>query len=62
MLIVHISIFLQDSIDMYSLGNVRYLRGQSADPLVLQRVTHIAYSHRPDVIEKMIQYKLFIMV
>jgi len=28
------------------------LTGLSADPLVLQRITHIAYNHRPDLITK----------
>ena len=37
---------------MFSLGHVRYLTGLSADPFVLQRITHIAYNHRPDVVTK----------
>ena len=34
-----------------SLEHVRYLRGLTADPLILQRITHIVYNYRPDVVE-----------
>ncbi len=36
----------------FFLGQVRHLTGLSAEPLVLQRLTHVIYNYRPDVVTK----------
>ncbi len=34
------------------LGQVRNLTGRSAEPFFLQRLTHVIYNYRPDVVTK----------
>ncbi len=37
---------------LFFLGQVRHLTGLSAEPLILQRLTHVIYNYRPDVVTK----------
>lgn len=34
------------------LEQVRYLSGLSGEPLFLQRITHVVYNYRPDIVTK----------
>lgn len=36
----------------FFLGQVRHLTGAAAKPLFLQRLTHVIYNYRPDVVTK----------